>query len=367
MLMTHSGAPTAKITPKPADSLRLESALCASEVAVWSLDLATGNLLVSSYFYELLPDFPQPAQVGDLLSLLSAADSYMFEKTFVQPALARSRSKVRGHQQQIVSCKIHLPAQDKASQLQFIGRLCSVYHANEQRLCYQGIAVNANHWLANPTPDYTRHLLSALLSESQIPTLVTDGAGTVLQKNRAADQLFKLSADSSDKAIKRYNLLRDRSLHTNLGAFKKVKQVYERNETKSIELEYGLDNLHRNQLYKDIRLLLRADFLPLKDRSDKVSRVLIQLQNFPLQNAIGDSTDQHHLLRNLIDNSPSLISIKSIEGKYFLVNASFCHWLGCSANDICGKTDVDLFDKSSAEFLELQDQKVFQSADGLQV
>src|SRR5690606_10029343 len=45
----------------------------------------------------------------------------------------------------------------------------------------------------------------------------------------------------------------------------------------------------------------------------------------------------------------------------------FCHWLGCSANDICGKTDVDLFDKSSADFLELQDQKVFQSADGLQV
>lgn len=262
--MIRMGAPTAKILHNSAESLRLDSALSASEVAVWSLDLATGNLFVSSYFYELLPDLPRSAQLGDLLALLSAADSYIFEKIFSQPALVQGRSEAMDrHQQKIVSCRIHLPEQQKASQLQFIGSLCSVYDAQAERLCYQGIAIDSNHWLANPAPENARHLLNDLFSESQIPTWVTNRSDNVLRENKA--------------------------------------------------------------------------------------------------------TDQHHLLRNLIDNSPSLISVKSVEGKYLLVNTSLCRWLGCDANDVCGKSDFDLFDESSADFLDSQDQKVLQGIVGSKI
>jgi len=262
--MLRTAAPTAKVMHETAKLLRLDSALSASEVAVWSLDLATGNLFVSSYFDELLPDLPQPAQLGDLLSRLSAADSYVFEKIFAQPALVQGQLEaIDCNQQKIVSCRIHLPEREKASKLQFIGRLCSVHDAHEERLCYQGIAISDNHWLANPAPEYARHLLNDLLSESQIPAWVTNRPGNLVQENKA--------------------------------------------------------------------------------------------------------TDQHHLLRNLIDNSPSLISVKSVEGKYLLANASFCRWLGCGADDICGKTDSDLFDKNSADFLALQDQKVFNSTVEIQV
>ena len=358
-IMIRMGAPNSKVSHNSAEPSRLDNALSASEVAVWSLDLATGNLFVSGYFYELVPGLPKPAQLGDLLSLLSAADSYLFEKTFAQPRWLRNRSEaVDRHQQKIVSCKIQLSEHPKAAQLQFIGRLCSIYEAHEERLCYQGIAVNTNHWLTNPAPEYTRHLLNDLLSQSQIPTLVTDRSGNVLQKNRAIEKLFKLPEHPPGKIVGRYNLLHDKSLDNNPATLQKIKQVFEHSEAKSVALDYGLEGLHRNQLYKDINLHLRADFLPLKDQKGQLARVLVQLQNFPDKNPLGDLTDQHHLLRSLIDNSPNLISVKSVEGKYLLVNAGLCRWLGCNANDICGKSDFDLFDQSSADLLELQDQKI---------
>src|SRR5690606_16476983 len=59
----------------------------------------------------------------------------------------------------------------------------------------------------------------------------------------------------------------------------------------------------------------------------------------------------------------SLISVKATDGRYILANQSFARWLGKEAEDICGKSDSDLFDANTAARMIWQGQAILKGAD----
>ncbi len=339
--------------------LPLHSALQSSEIALWFMNPASGELRFSSYFYHLLPELAQPVtRLTELLELMPAADSYVFHKTFVESP--SSASPV------MHACEVRLAGLASAPRLRFIGRLESsipgdggVAPVGDAQPAFQGVVVSSHHWLANPGPEYVQHLLASLFAESPIASFVTDAQGVVLQHNQALERLFSLTPRQAVKAVGRYSLFRDKGLSLEPETRARLERVYREGCVESFELTYSLTNLHRNKLLHDTRLHVRLSFLPMRDRHGNLARVLVQIQDCSSLQDVGESLrHQNQLLCNLIDNSPNLISVKSTDGRYLLVNQSFARWLGRDADDICGRTDAELFDPGTAARLVAQQAAV---------
>lgn len=331
-------------------------------MALWSLNPISRELHLSAYFYQLLPDLGTgPLSFDQLLALMPAADNYIFQKNFVSSDSSHMHT-----------CEVRLAGLVSVPRLRFIGRLVVLpepVHSEGQftqpaRKIFQGVVVSSQHWLANPGPDYVQHLLAGLFSESPIASFVTDADGIVLQHNQALEKLFYLTPRQVTKAVGRYNLLRDRSLLADATLFEKLCRVYQAGEVEFFEVNYSLGSLHKNKLISAITLDLRVNFLPMRDRSGKVARVLVQLQDFAREQDVHNALlQQDHLLASVINNSRSLISVKATDGRYVLANRSFARWLGKEAEDICGKSDCDLFDAKTAARMIWQGQSILNGAD----
>ncbi|MBF0283173.1 MAG: PAS domain S-box protein [Magnetococcales bacterium] len=68
-----------------------------------------------------------------------------------------------------------------------------------------------------------------------------------------------------------------------------------------------------------------------------------------LQQALDEALDSQSLLQSILDRSSALISLKSLEGRYQLVNRSFGRLLGHAHGEILGRFDADLFPADLAE------------------
>lgn len=339
----------------------LHTALDASEIALWFMNPVTGELHFSPYFYQLVPELAHPLdELESLLALMPASDSYIFRKAFVDPG---EPEKAPMH-----ACEVRLVGLVSAPRLRFIGRMTHTrdqqaepLFGGDQRRVFQGVVVSSQHWLANPGPEYVQHLLASLFADSPIASFVTDAQGVVLQQNQAFERLFNLSPRQIIKSIGRYNLLRDKALRSHADNYQKLKRVYASGSVETLELTYPLANLHKNKLLHDTALHLRVNFLPMRDRNGQVARVLVQLQDCSSMRDVSDSLRRHNqLLCNLIDNSQNLIAVKSLEGRYLLVNQSFAQWLGRDAEEVCGKTDAELFDTETAQRLLAQQARLLE-------
>lgn len=71
-------------------------------------------------------------------------------------------------------------------------------------------------------------------------------------------------------------------------------------------------------------------------------------------------------LQSILDNSPTIIYVKNLEGRYIRVNKRFEALYGIEGKEALGKTDYDLFPEGIAENLRANDQKVLEAATPLQ-
>lgn len=67
-------------------------------------------------------------------------------------------------------------------------------------------------------------------------------------------------------------------------------------------------------------------------------------------------------LQSILDNSPAIIYVKDLEGRYIRVNRRFEALYGIGGNEALGRTDFELFPKEIAESLRANDQKVLEAA-----
>ena len=71
-------------------------------------------------------------------------------------------------------------------------------------------------------------------------------------------------------------------------------------------------------------------------------------------------TQQQALMQNIIDNIPSAIYIKDIEGRYVIVNKKLCDLWHFLPADILGRKDVEVFPTSDRSSYQEVDEKVLQ-------
>jgi PAS domain S-box-containing protein len=73
------------------------------------------------------------------------------------------------------------------------------------------------------------------------------------------------------------------------------------------------------------------------------------------------------LRQTFFDNSPALISIKDIEGRYLLVNQHFLKLLGHTVEHVVGKTDEQLFPPALAATYRAHDQRVLATNSSIEI
>jgi len=71
-------------------------------------------------------------------------------------------------------------------------------------------------------------------------------------------------------------------------------------------------------------------------------------------------------LQSILDNSPTVIYLKDLEGRYVRVNQRFAELLGIGKDEARGKTDDDLFPKEMAERLRANDREVFSAGEPME-
>jgi PAS domain S-box-containing protein len=73
------------------------------------------------------------------------------------------------------------------------------------------------------------------------------------------------------------------------------------------------------------------------------------------------------LLRSVMDCLPHSVFCKDLNGRYTVVNRSFCDWNGLSHRDIVGRTDFDLYPEEVARKYVMADREVLEAGRSMDV
>jgi PAS domain S-box-containing protein len=107
-------------------------------------------------------------------------------------------------------------------------------------------------------------------------------------------------------------------------------------------------------------------YQPIRDTHGTVEGILHMVQEVTDQVRARHQVEQlntalyqsRNLLQSVIDNYPSVIYAKDLEGRLILANEAFVHFIGMEKADLIGKTDFDYFPHEVAERVRVFDQQV---------
>ncbi|MCB1144312.1 MAG: PAS domain S-box protein [Leptospiraceae bacterium] len=102
---------------------------------------------------------------------------------------------------------------------------------------------------------------------------------------------------------------------------------------------------------------VQLDWLEKASISISVSLRLAQ-DGEKLKEAFIKVEESQALLQAVLDNSPTLIHIKDLDGRYLMVNKPFCENISLSKEQIIGKKDIELFSPEDAEMYYRHDEDV---------
>ncbi|HEY6900033.1 MAG TPA: PAS domain S-box protein [Puia sp.] len=77
-----------------------------------------------------------------------------------------------------------------------------------------------------------------------------------------------------------------------------------------------------------------------------------------LKKSIKELSESRSLLQAIVDNSPAVIYVKDLDGRYLLVNNRFLEVLSISATDVLGKMDLDILPPEAASAVRAMDRRV---------
>ena len=332
----------------------LQSALEASEIAVWQLCARTRRLFLFEPITQLIPELGALTDEEQLLALMRPEDRRLFQYRF--SALDEQSPQRQIDEHSVRSCQVTLTGLASQPSLRFVARLDR--EASEDAH-YLGVVTRADHWLTDPGTDLVQKQLSQLFADSPIASMVTDARGVTLEHNAAFRKLFRLTPRQAQDGIGHYQIQRDPSLKARPDLLERVERVYRLGEIHSFDLDYSLGNLHRNQLMREQTLPVRFNFMPMLDHRGRARRVLVQCQDRSEElSAYQELRNRDQLLYSLINNSQNLVTVKSRQGEYLLVNRSFARWMGQDGNDLCGQTDEQLFPPNVARRQHQLDDRV---------
>jgi len=108
-------------------------------------------------------------------------------------------------------------------------------------------------------------------------------------------------------------------------------------------------------------------FKLLGDDPDDWSRVIVTIENITERKTAEDALQKSEAqFRGVIDNSPSAIFLKDLQGRYVLTNRRFEEWLSLPTGEILGQTSFAFFPEKDAQYYMELDQDVLQSGEATQ-
>lgn len=159
-------------------------------------------------------------------------------------------------------------------------------------------------------------LLCQVLTESPVPSFITDHDSVVLHVNKAAQQLFHLTDEQVVKTIGHYAILRDKNIRANDKLDAAVSAVYRSGQVCTHDFHYALSNLHVNRFLRHRKLFLRASFVPIKQQANRHELVLVQLQDLSREKNVSDALQESEAsYKAFITNSSEAIWCYEMEPK----------------------------------------------------
>jgi len=146
----RQGSPKHSPPTEIASSL-LQSALEASEIAVWQLCAKTRRLFLFEPITQLIPELGALAEEAQLLALMRPEDRRLFQYRF--PPFDSKTGQQHIDEQSVHSCQVTLTGLASQPGLRFVARL---ERETSGEAYYLGVVTRADHWLADPgTPSPT--------------------------------------------------------------------------------------------------------------------------------------------------------------------------------------------------------------------
>lgn len=281
--MQHSSAPSSLAILSSVD-IDIQSALDASNIASWNMNVTNGEMYVSPELTESLTEpVPKLSRLTDLLSLLSKADKYLFLQSFSADPQDQDTERLR-------SCDLRLIGIAGEPRVRFVGRLQVDPDIEGRR--FAGMVISARHSVMGQGDGDALQFLSGLFAESPVPSVITDKHGVLLQMNQAMERLFHLSHRQAESSAGFYSILRDKHICADPELLVAVRAVYFEGKIQTLEMNYSLGNIRRSRFICDKNLYFRASFLPIRDRSGATERVLIQLQDLSREKSARDALQE---------------------------------------------------------------------------
>jgi PAS domain S-box-containing protein len=99
----------------------------------------------------------------------------------------------------------------------------------------------------------------------------------------------------------------------------------------------------------------------LNERLDNRVReqtALLQATHERLAAEIAERHKSHKLFEAITENTPAVIYVKDLAGRYLMINRRYCEIFSIDSADVVGKTDHDLFTKPEADAFRAMDERV---------
>jgi len=102
---------------------------------------------------------------------------------------------------------------------------------------------------------------------------------------------------------------------------------------------------------------------PFTRQDREIGEILVSFasESIRLVQALENLVSSEERLRDVIDNSPSSISLKDLDGRFVIVNKRFEEWYGYGQAEAAGKTSTDLFPEDIAQPYTAQWEAVLNS------
>ncbi len=193
----------------------------------------------------------------------------------------------------------------------------------------------------------------ALFEQATLSIQILDPQGKSLEVNRSYEMIWGLNMAS----LKDYNILEDKQLISK-GIMPYIRKGFagEASEIPVVLYDPAEINLPGKPKF------VKGYIFPVKNKKGEIIQIVlmhIDVTELTLkENALRESRQQ---LQAIMDNSPAVIYMKDLQGRYLLVNRKIEEIFGIKKEKVIGRNDEEFFPRETAEILRANDRKVLET------
>lgn len=167
------------------------------------------------------------------------------------------------------------------------------------------------------------NLLSSILDQSPVSTMITDAQGIQIRINSAGLKLFGVK--DSSPALGKYNILKDEFLQ-NQPFFEAIEAVYTQGKLATFEARYHVKHV---QVGGNKDVYVKATIFPVKNAEGKVVNAVIQHEDITQQKQAEQALkESEKLFRTIANAAPVTLWMSDAQGAISYVNQTWINWTG---------------------------------------